>query len=797
MTRDSLEMQYQKFLLALYSPGVKVLPGIKVLLATLLFQLLLSAASAQSALTDFSIIRDYTEDVNRAIANDNPNDATLIEYMSASTRYRSVLARCVQETKTALEKRTEKIQAVEDNVEALDSTLQENAALQLQNSRADQAQASKKLVECQLLEQRVGDLINALSAIQSKRLLSNIQFREKDGFDTTVSLLNSPSEALTNVWQITKQVIKRMRHQKDSFVQLIPTFLVGILSAIWLRTKLSRAISGFDNSALKIGLTEAFLRVATRYALWLFPLLCMSILSLLREMKDPGFSNLSQLLFIVTGYTATLALISLVLAPKEGYARILTIRKQVAIPMTRSLRALVTLSTIGGIFYLFLRKENIAPEIVSASRLFAITVFNLNALVFFIMLARARAISSFTRLICHFLCALFIVALISAWLGYLNFCEFFLLGALGTALAGLLLWFLGQLSREVFDGLDLGTRQWHQHVRSRLAIKQDEHIPGLIWFRLIAIGLVWSLAVVIFLRGWGLSVTGLVLLRKYVFDGFNIGEVTIVPIKIALGVLFFATILLISRLVKGKLSDQSVLLSRLEPSARETLITLTGYLGFIVALLIGLSLAGISFQNVAIVAGALSVGIGFGLQNIVNNFVSGIILLFERPIRNGDWVVVGGTEGFVKRISVRATLIETFDRSDVIVPNSELISSQVTNWTLSNAYGRVIVPVGVAYGSDTKKVHEILMSIAETHPMVIQKNNFFQVPEPIVLFQSFGASSLDFELRCFVRDVRKRLQIKSEMNFEIDRIFRENNIEIPFPQRDIHIRNGSVGDTPD
>ena len=157
--------------------------------------------------------------------------------------------------------------------------------------------------------------------------------------------------------------------------------------------------------------------------------------------------------------------------------------------------------------------------------------------------------------------------------------------------------------------------------------------------------------------------------------------------------------------------------------------------------------------------------------------------------------MVGATEGNVKKISVRATVIETWDRSDVIVPNSELIASQVTNWTLSNAYGRVLLPVGVAYGSDTKLVHEILMDVAANHPLVIQKNNFFQIPEPVVFFSAFGASSLDFELRCFVRDVRKRLLVRSEMNFEIDRLFRENNIEIPFPQRDIHIRSGNQDDT--
>lgn len=763
----------------------------KSICSLLLFCVSFSCALAQVEAPDLDAIRGYLTKTETAIQQSEPTDSALTTYISTATRYRSSVTRCVQNTKSTLDKRTEKIRAIEDNVEALTESLQENTAQQLEQSRTEQAKASKQLVECQLLEQRLGDVINSLSEIQSERLISNIQFREDNGIDTILAFFNSPKDAIQNVWHVGNNVIARLQDKRTDIVQLAPLLLLGLMLAIWLRARLQRNISQFDHSAQKISLTESFIRVTERYALWLLPLFFASVLLFFREFGDHEFTNFSQLIFILFGYATTLALISLVLAPKAGYARLLTIRKQIAVPMTRSLRVLVTLSTIGGIFYLFLRKENIAPEVVAASRLFAITIFNLNALIFFLMLARARVISSFTRVLCYVLAALFVIALVSAWLGYLNFCQFFLSGALGTSLAGLLLWFLGQLTREVFDGLDLGTRKWHQRIRKKLAIQDEEHIPGLIWFRLIAIALVWSLAVLVFLRGWGLSVTGLVLLRQYIFDGFQIGEVSIVPIKIALGVLFFGSVLVLSRLVKGQLSNKSVLLSRLEPSARETLVTLTGYVGFLIALMLGLSLAGISFQNVAIVAGALSVGIGFGLQNIVNNFVSGIILLFERPIRRGDWIVVGVTEGNVKKISVRATVIETWDRSDVIVPNSELISSQVTNWTLSNAYGRVLLPVGVAYGSDTKLVHDILMDVAANHPLVIQKNNFFQIPEPVVFFSAFGASSLDFELRCFVRDVRKRLLVRSEMNFEIDRLFRENNIEIPFPQRDIHIRNGN------
>ncbi len=159
--------------------------------------------------------------------------------------------------------------------------------------------------------------------------------------------------------------------------------------------------------------------------------------------------------------------------------------------------------------------------------------------------------------------------------------------------------------------------------------------------------------------------------------------------------------------------------SQISKNSRETVLTLCGYLAYAILLLVTLQTAGFRLTGLSMILGAFSVGIGFGLQNVVNNFISGLILMFEQPIKKGNWVKVGGEEGYVKKISIRSTVIQTFDRSDVIVPNSELISSQVTNMMLNDIRGRIKVPVGVAYGTDTRLVERLLLEVAADNENVI------------------------------------------------------------------------------
>lgn len=265
--------------------------------------------------------------------------------------------------------------------------------------------------------------------------------------------------------------------------------------------------------------------------------------------------------------------------------------------------------------------------------------------------------------------------------------------------------------------------------------------------------------------------------------GFQVGGVEISLAKIGIAIGLAAAILFLSRLLQRWLGETILHPSRTEQGLGNSIRTGVGYIGFIVAVLAGLSYAGLDITNLAIVAGALSVGIGFGLQSIVNNFVSGLILLVERPIKVGDWIKVADTQGYVRRISVRSTEIETFERASVIIPNSELISGTVTNMTLRNALGRITIPVGVSYDSDPELVHKLLLEAADECELVARH------PAPFVVFEDFGNSSLDFTLRIYVPDVNSSLGTQTDVRKRILKKFREHNIEIPFPQRDLNVRN--------
>ena len=299
------------------------------------------------------------------------------------------------------------------------------------------------------------------------------------------------------------------------------------------------------------------------------------------------------------------------------------------------------------------------------------------------------------------------------------------------------------------------------------------------------------LIVVIFLPfvlfQWGFQPGDIATWMNRAAGGFQIGTFSFSPFAIVTGVCVFIAGYFLTRWFQRWLDGTVMARGKVELGVRNSIRTVVGYAGMALAALIAISSAGLDLSNFALVAGGLSLGIGFGLQNIVSNFVSGLILLAERPLKVGDWVEAGAVSGTVKKISVRATEIETFQRQTVILPNSVLINGPVGNWTHRNKLGRIEVPVGVEYRSDAKKVYDVLLEIVRAHPMVLRN------PEPMVLFTGFTDTAMTFEARGFLADINNGAVVRNDIRFSILDAFKDNAIALAYTLKPDLARSRTIG----
>lgn len=365
--------------------------------------------------------------------------------------------------------------------------------------------------------------------------------------------------------------------------------------------------------------------------------------------------------------------------------------------------------------------------------------------------------------------------ILSALLGYVGMARFVATQIVVTG-ATVVTMYIGFLSgravsaTNAFADTAIGKRLAERFGLGQVALDQIGLAAGLAIYLLIVVGFV-----PLILLQWGFQVADIQSWAYRLFTEIHIGTITISLIGILVGILLFVAGLVVTRWFQKWLDGNVLARSQVDTGVRNSVRTAVGYAGVALAGLVGISAAGINLSSLALVAGALSLGIGFGLQNIVSNFVSGLILLAERPFKVGDWVVTGTTEGFVRRISVRATEIETFQRQTVIVPNSLLINGQVGNWTHRNKLGRIEVPISVHAGNDPRRVQAVLMEV------VTAQQGLLRNPEPKVVFLAFSASTLDFEIRAFLADILNGGSVKSDLRAAVLEKLRAEEIAIGGP----------------
>lgn len=297
------------------------------------------------------------------------------------------------------------------------------------------------------------------------------------------------------------------------------------------------------------------------------------------------------------------------------------------------------------------------------------------------------------------------------------------------------------------------------------------------WFTEAALTLtVGIVALPLLLVQWGFSGADIRDWVKSALFGFEIGSFHISLVRLLLGIALFMALLFATRVIQRRLRESILLPPKMDAGIANSIDMAVGYAGTALAAIIAVSYAGFDITSLAIVAGALSVGIGFGLQSIVNNFVSGLILLVERPIKVGDWVVVGNEQGNVRKISVRSTEIETFDRASLIVPNSELIAGRVLNWTHRNALGRVVLKFNAGPNADPNKVLAILRECASRHRDVLRN------PEPLAVFEGYTSAATEFSLRVLLSDINNGLKVQSDLRIAAFEALKAGEIGLPAPQ---------------
>lgn len=708
------------------------------------------------------------------------NIGELSNYNKQLVTFKLVTGLCMQSEQEALTK--------------ADADLKQLGKIKIRESRevlklrrqqeSDRNAIEARLQECTALNLRIQTAQETVDARLKKQLEARLFASGNNIFKVIALNLQEPVKWFAHSWSYANKNSWLLNKAKSSQIQwLVGSFILALLLGWLLRQRclpwvVARDWSNSAGGRFGISALVTLLHDAPYLLMVLALGVCMVIFT--QELRPLPIST--ALIYGLSFFFVARLIIRISLNPIPPGSLFLHVTPSVAKRLAQRLQVLALLIMIG-----FLINDSLVwvslPEFARSLARSVIRILLAINIVWVLWLFQHLAGKLRHAWFRYGLSLVLVVAVLADLSGYSNLSGWLFQSVFGTLLAMGLVFTLIRLSKNLFVSLEYARTPAQQRIRRLLGLPTEGHLAFFFWIRMLVTLGYWFLLVWLLILTWDLSTGAVQQLNAYLREGFMVGDLRVVPMRVLFALITLAGLVALTTWVKGLMKTQ-LEFSPMERGTREAMTTITGYVGVLLAIVVSLAMAGIDFANLALIAGALSVGIGFGLQNIVNNFISGLILLFERPIKTGDWIVVGNTEGYVKRIRIRSTQLQTFDRADVIVPNAELITGQVTNWMLSDTTGRARIPIGVAYGSDVQKVKAILLKIADDHPDVLTDGS---APEPFVLFREFADSSLNFELRCHIRNIDNRLRVISDINFAIDKAFREEGISIPFPQRDVHI----------
>ncbi len=749
-----------------------------------------------SAEHNFDLIHDFdTNSANKTLNKYSVSEftisATIADLRTALaelTKYQIQARKCVDDNTAELSDLDKRLSAITPTPITPNQTkIPLTSEQKFLNSK--KSQLTNQLSDCRLFILRSDDIMSSL--------LIRLRIQVK------TELLYEEPTVLTNLSEIPTD-IKQLYHNfnlslfldqsgiylfnKPHIFTLAFLLLLTIIASIRLKITLGQTIGTSTETRFYAQLKQALLSVIKKYIMYFLPIFVFSLYITALEPSPHQLSYLACLSYVALAFLIFLMIIRFFFYPPKPAKGFSTLPQHLAKTLVRRLKLLGGLCVLAYLSYLVFHPQSVPDPLGDLFQTIFISLVTINLIATIWLVKKLPKMMYHYQLLRFFISALLsfllVIILVAEWLGFHLLTSYLLIATSITVLSA----FIAKSIQKIISvALSESVGQeggWQHKFKRLLGLRPYDSLPELSWFRVLLNLVIWFGFFVVLLKAWGLAQTNLELLIGTLLQGFQIANITIVPSRILFAVLIFILLFFTTRVLRNYVARYGN--AQLAQGNRESLASIVGYIGVAVAILISLLIAGVNFSGLAIIAGALSVGIGFGLQNIVNNFVSGIILLIERPIKPGDRIIVGDTEGYVRRISIRSTHIITLQRADVIIPNSDLTSKQVTNYMLYDTNYKIIISVGISYSSDTQLAKKLLLEIANAHPHVI---NYIKDHEPSVYFVKFGNNSLEFELWCLIDDVNNRGSTITDLNFSILKIFAENGIDIAFPQREITVRN--------